>query len=181
LQRLVTAWGDDHRVNQKGEWAYTRARSGLLLEERIGSVDGVSDYKVYVFDGEPHLVLVDVNRFSRHRSRFYTCDWNPLPYRDRIPVSSSVGRPRRLGDMLEAARLMARGFDFLRVDFYVDQDEVPDLGEVSPYPGGGLEPFVPRSADLELGALWTLPALSNGHQPPPPADPGNGPSANGAA
>jgi hypothetical protein len=51
---------------------------------------------------------------------------------------------------------MAAGFDFLRVDVFVEKGEVY-LGEVTPYPVGGLEPFHPRQADLEIGAAWSLP------------------------
>lgn len=80
-------------------------------------------------------------------------------HRDRVPVSGEIARPHCLGEMLEAATTVAKGFDFLRVDMYIERDQV-FLGEVTPYPGGGLEPFEPRSADLDIGNAWRLPQLS---------------------
>jgi len=159
LQRITETWNADDRVVAKGEWAYTRAAPGFLVEERIGPVPGTpTDFKVFVFDGAPYMILVDLDRFGRHQSRFYSPDWRPMPFRDRIPVSDEVPRPPCLGEMLDAATTIAAGFDFLRVDLYVEHGQVY-LGEVTPYPGGGLEPFEPRRADLELGDAWRLPTV----------------------
>lgn len=159
IRRIADSWTKDRTVMQKGEWAYSQAQPGFLLEERIGPVEGTpNDYKVYVFDGQPRLILVDVDRFGQHRSRFYSIDWEPMSFRDRVPLSAPIDRPRCLQDMLEAASIMASGFDFLRVDFYFEANEIY-LGEVTPYPGGGLEPFKPRLADRRLGDCWRLPGI----------------------
>jgi hypothetical protein len=159
IRAVADVWKNDRSAMQKGEWAYTRAEPGFLLEERIGSSrETPNDYKVYVFDGEPYMILVDVDRFSNHCSRFYSPDWRPMPFRDRVPVSEEVAKPDCLNAMLEVARIVAAGFDFLRVDFYIEQEHAY-LGEVTPYPGGGLEPFEPRRADFELGKAWRLPQL----------------------
>jgi hypothetical protein len=159
IHQLTATWRSDVRVFAKGEWAYTQAAPGFLVEERIGPVPGTpTDFKVFVFDGKPYMILVDVDRFGRHLSRFYSPDWLPMPFRDRVPVSSELPKPDCLSEMLEAAAVIAAGFDFLRVDLYVEDGQVY-LGEVTPYPGGGLEPFEPRSADLELGDAWQLPPL----------------------
>jgi hypothetical protein len=159
LQQVIEGWNSDVRVLAKGEWAYTQAAPGFIVEERLGPASGSpTDYKVFVFDDKPHIILVDVDRVVHHRSRFYSPDWRPLVFRDRVPVADDVARPKLLGEMLDAASLMAAGFDFLRVDFYLEKGHVY-LGEVTPYAGGGLEPFRPRRADLELGETWSLPTL----------------------
>jgi len=46
-----------------------------------------------------------------------------------------------------------QGFDFVRTDFYEDAGR-PLFGEMTFYPGSGLDPFEPDDLDLELGALW---------------------------
>jgi len=161
LHKLTETWSSDARVLAKGEWAYTQAAPGFLVEERIGPVPGApTDFKVFMFDGTPYMILVDVDRFGHHLSRFYSPDWRPMPFRDRIPVSNELARPDCLSEMLEAATVIAAGFDFLRVDLYVEHGQVY-LGEVTPYPGSGLEPFEPRSADLDLGQAWCLPRLDS--------------------
>ncbi len=56
--------------------------------------------------------------------------------------------------MLEAAEQLARGTDFLRVDFY-EVDGQPLFGEFCLYPGSGLDPLAADWIDFELGSLWT--------------------------
>jgi TupA-like ATPgrasp len=46
-----------------------------------------------------------------------------------------------------------------RVDMRYDVNDVIKFGELSPYPGGGLERFVPATLDAELGKAWVLPRL----------------------
>ena len=63
--RIERDWRSDIRVFAKGEWAYSQADPGFLVEERMGPIPGTpSDFKVYVFDGEPYMILVDSDRFG---------------------------------------------------------------------------------------------------------------------
>jgi hypothetical protein len=101
---------------------------------------------------------VDTDRFTRHSRILYSPDWEPMPFQSSYPVADAIPRPDCLTDLLEAATAMAAGFDFLRVDLYVERSQVY-LGEVTPYPDGGLKPFRPRQADLAMGSLWSLPEL----------------------
>ena len=48
---------------------------------------------------------------------------------------------------------IAREFDFARVDFYEIAGEAK-FGEVTFYPGSGLDPFDPPELDIAIGALW---------------------------
>lgn len=55
--------------------------------------------------------------------------------------------------MLDSAEKIARDFDFARIDFYEIAGE-PKFGEVTFYPGSGLDPFDPPELDIVIGALW---------------------------
>ena len=55
--------------------------------------------------------------------------------------------------ILDSAEKIVHGFDFARVDFYEIAGE-PKFGEVTFYPGSGLDPFDPPELDLTIGALW---------------------------
>lgn len=140
LEQTYGAWLD--------EWHYRAARRLLLVEPFIGGAELPLDYKVYVFGGRAAVVQMHIDRGGRHRWTQYDRDWTPLSD-DPIPAPP----PSRLAEMLAAAEAMAGGADFLRVDFYCQDDRLW-FGECCLYPGSGLDPFRPDTIDLTLGARW---------------------------
>ena len=58
--------------------------------------------------------------------------------------------------MLAAARTLSAGYPFMRVDFYVVSGRLL-FGEITLYPGGGFEPFLPLAFDEEVGSWIRLP------------------------
>jgi hypothetical protein len=159
VRRVLAMWSSDTWLAAQGEWAYARAAPGYFIEPRIGPIPGSPpDFKVFMFDGEPYMVQMDTDRFTGHRRRFYSPDWEPMPFVGAHATLEEAPRPECLADILDAGRIMAADFDFLRVDVFVEEGQVY-LGEVTPYPMGGLEPFHPSHVDLEIGAAWSLPPL----------------------
>ncbi|HCB74662.1 MAG TPA: hypothetical protein DEP91_00545, partial [Sphingomonas bacterium] len=61
--------------------------------------------------------------------------------------------PAALARMIEGAETLGAGFDFVRVDLY-DIAGTPRFGELTFYPGSGLDRFDPPSLDRLLGRLW---------------------------
>lgn len=159
LSEETAHWLGDPQSEYLGEWAYSQAQHRFLVERLIGQ-PGVppADYKVMVFDGEPHLVQVDLDRFGGHRRSLFTPDWQKIDVEYRVPDAGWLPRPPQLPRLIEAARVLGREFDFIRMDFYIEGDDIV-FGEYTPYPAGGLGRFRPHSYDLELGGLWRLPRL----------------------
>jgi hypothetical protein len=156
LRRQTAGWLDNFQWEAKGEWAYSVARPLLLLEERLPLDVAAEDFKVWTFGGEPHIIQVDTDRFGDHTRRFYAPDWVPLECEQAYPMAAPMPRPDGLAELLDAARAMSAGLDFLRVDLYLVDGRVY-LGEVTPYPGGGLDPIRPHSFEVGWGGLWRLP------------------------
>lgn len=162
LVPVVAGWLEETQASQAGEWAYSRARRLLLIEEFVGRGGQVPvDYKFFVFDGVPHLVQVDTGRYDSHledghRQRLYTPDWTPLPYTMNYPVGPVEDPPSSYQRMLDVAAALGEGYDFLRVDLY-DLDGEVAFGEITPYPSGGRAVRFPREADEALGQHWRLP------------------------
>lgn len=161
LRRQTAGWLDNNQWEAKGEWAYLLARPLMLLEERLSLDVAAMDFKVWTFGGEPHAIQVDTDRFGDHTRRFYTPGWLPLECEQSYPMAPPMPRPDGLAELLSAACAMSAGLDFLRVDLYLSVGRVY-LGEVTPYPAGGLDPIRPYSVDMEWGGLWQLPEDSAG-------------------
>ncbi|MCF6743610.1 hypothetical protein E9529_04855 [Blastococcus sp. KM273128] len=152
-------WLRDDQSVLLGEWAYSRARKLLVVEEAIGGGALLDDYKFFVFDGQVAAIQVDRGRSTRLHSRsFYTPDWEPLPVQKTLPGGPPTPAPAELAGMLRAAEVLGRSFDFMRVDLYGTGGQIW-FGELTPYPGGRVTPFEPASFDAWLGSRWALPAL----------------------
>jgi hypothetical protein len=160
LSARTAAWLETFESKRKGEWAYAMARPMFLVEELLGAPGAAPpDYKFFVFDGEVAAIQVDVDRHREHRRRIYRRDWSPLDVRYGPYELAAVTAPRpNLARMLRIAEQLGRPFDFIRVDLY-DINGVIEFGELTPYPSGGLDRFVPATLDFELGSAWTLPGL----------------------
>jgi hypothetical protein len=156
LTRATAGWVRERYDRNSGEWAYRRARPGLLVEEFAGDPGTVPvDLKVLAFDGTPRLVEVHTGRGADHRVRLYTPDWRPLPWTEGYPPGPAVDPPHVLERMLKATTALAEGFDMLRVDWYEHAGSLV-FGELTPYPGAGLSALEPE-LDRLLGDWWTLP------------------------
>ena len=133
------------------EWLYSRIPLGLLVEPFVGSNGTLPlDYKLYVFGGTVACIQVHLERETRHRWMLFDRDWR----RFSAPTSDAdPARPGSLDQMIAAAETLAQGFDFVRVDFY-EIAGAPRFGEMTFYPGSGLDPFDPPDIDVQLGALW---------------------------
>jgi TupA-like ATPgrasp len=141
----------------RGEWIYSTAKPGILLEERLGGQFAPADYKFFVFHGDVGLIVVHTARFSdQHQRRYYTPDWKPLEIRHPDCLIAPVApAPRSLDRMLTVASKIGADFDFIRVDLY-DIDGEVWFGELTPYHGSGLDPFEPLEWDRELGRRWRM-------------------------
>ncbi|MFZ3417160.1 ATP-grasp fold amidoligase family protein [Arthrobacter sp. 3Tela_A] len=162
LQELGDAtrgWLENMQADVLGEWAYSQADPLIFLEEWIGDENAPSDYKFFVFAGRVEVIQVDENRFNGHQMRLYDRDWNSLGVAKGFWQESAVApRPESLDRMIAVAESLGAKFDFMRIDLF-DTPKGIYFGETTPYPGGGLSPFEPRSFDYELGQKWVLPSI----------------------
>jgi hypothetical protein len=161
LAERTAGWLRAKESNNLGEWAYSRARPLLLAEELIGTPGSPpTDYKFFVFEGDVAAIQVDVNRHSFHQRRLYLPDWSALDVRSGVYTLPPVQPPPAgLDRMLAIAGELGSEFDFIRIDLYSAAGSIY-FGEFTPYPGSGLERFVPTWFDWDLlGAKWKLPNL----------------------
>ncbi len=133
------------------EWLYTNIPRGLLVEPFIGN-DGQLpvDYKLYVFGGKVACIQVHLERETNHRWILFDCSWQRL---SSPTADSDPNKPESLQRMIAAAETLGQGFDFVRCDFYEIGGQ-PRFGEMTFYPGSGLDPFDPPELDIMLGKLW---------------------------
>lgn len=145
---------------QTYEWCYRDIPPRIVCETLLEVEDGgdLKDYKVMCFNGKPELLFVCSDRWTELKVDFFDLDWNRLPFTRSHPLSSTpLEKPATFHQMVDLAAKLAAPFPFVRVDFYEVQGRAL-FGEMTFYPGSGMERFDPVEWDYKLGALLTLPA-----------------------
>jgi hypothetical protein len=144
------------------EWPYKNVSPKIIAEKYISNEkddDNLTDYKIHCFDGEPKLILVCKNRFSKTGllENFYDEKWNLLNlHRPNVkPIDGKIARPIKFDEMLGFARTLSEGIPFARVDFYESFGKIY-FGEMTFYPASGFLPFVPREWDYKLGRMLNI-------------------------
>jgi len=142
------------------EWPYKQIIPRIICEELLvdSEMDELIDYKILCFHGEPQCLFLALDRGSSSGLKvdFYDLQWNPLPFERHYPRSGrKIEKPACFTEMLELSRELARGIPFVRVDFYVVNGKIK-FGELTFYPGSGLEEFTPEEYDKKLGDLINL-------------------------
>ena len=155
----TAGWLDAVDVHRRREWIYSQARALLLVEEFIGSQQPPTDFKFFVFGGEPRLVQMDTDRFGAPGRGMYDPTWAHLPLQYGDYTAPPYPRPDQLEQMLQIASDLGREFDFVRVDLYATDHEVW-FGEFTAYPASGLAAVNPRTFDALWGSWWQLPDLT---------------------
>ena len=149
--------------SNKAEWAYWHIQPKVFIEEYLeDQFSELVDYKVYCFNGEPKVVNVCAGRSINENKRlFFDTKWQLIPVKDAkypvIPLGKDFPPPESLEQMLHYSILLSQDLPYIRVDFYDLYGECR-FGEMTPYPGGGLNcVFDPKEWEDTFGEWLTLP------------------------
>ena len=151
IRRAARPWTRHPYGRWLDEWGYREIPRGLLIEPFVGTGPGLPiDYKLFVFHGRVEAIQVHLDRETDHHWTLYDRSWRRLSAR---PPRIERGPPAALARMIKGAENLGSGFDFVRIDFY-DVGVTPRFGEMTFYPGSGLDPFDPLVLDREFGRHW---------------------------
>ena len=156
IRRRAHRWLESRYGGILGEWLYAQIEPQILIEPFIGSGGALPvDYKFFVFGGRAEFVQVDTDREHGHKRTLFDRSWTRLPAVFHFPNEPrEIAPPASLAEMLDAAETLAGDMDFVRVDFY-EVDGRPLFGEMTFYPGSGLDRFRPAYFDVMFGERWT--------------------------
>ena len=163
MVRQCEYWLSQNFYKRHRERVYKGIVPHILVEELIddGGQAAPTDYKFMVFHGRVEMVGVIMDRFVNTRGYFLDRDWNMLKAglvdiaadSKAAPEPENIPKPPHFEEMIRAAEILAKGIDFVRVDFY-DTPEKIYFGELTTTPGAGLAQYRPVEFDAHLGRLW---------------------------
>ncbi len=148
------------------EWPYKNVKPRIIIEEYMedANTQEINDYKFMCFNGKVKCSFVCTDRRSKEglKVTFFDLNWNKLPFERHYPTSKKeIEKPSNYNLMIELSEKLAKNIPFIRVDWYEINGQVY-FGELTFFPGCGLEEFTPEEWDYKLGDWIELPNDNGG-------------------
>jgi len=144
--KSLQKWNTKYNWWEEKQYAHIEPR--FFIEEKIDGPAG-GNALVYMFrciHGRP--VTIGVKCAKQNKQNSYDLDWNPI-----LPATlEGIEKPAHLDKMLTLAAKLAKPFEFVRIDFYYDNENIY-FSEYTFTPAGGMQIF-PLELEMKYGKLW---------------------------
>lgn len=141
------------------EWPYKNIKPKIIIEQYMEDKKAkeLIDFKIMCFNGIPKFSFTCSERYNDGlKVTFYNLSWEKMSFERHYPSSTkNIEKPKNYELMLELSKKLSKNIPFVRVDWYEINGKLY-FGELTFYPGSGLEEFKPFSWDKKLGNLLSL-------------------------
>lgn len=160
-KKLEKSMCTDFKISR--EWVYTGVKPRIIAEQLLSNKDGseLVDYKIFCFNGEPKLLFLASDRYTKGESLkfdWYDIDLNHLPFKSKGYETTNKEFPvfPEFDQMKDVARQLSQGIPFVRVDLYLVDHKIY-FGELTFFHDAGFVPLEPEEWDYKLGEMIQLP------------------------
>lgn len=164
--KKLNKWLNKKYLPSYGEWFYGKIKPRIIIEKFLEDKNYKVpvDYKMYYFNninGKKDIAFtaIDTNRFVNLKRVVYDRQWNRI---ENIYLNypndenASFEKPKLYKEMVEYAKILAKPFPHVRVDFYIINDKI-FFGELSFTNEAGFGKIKPQSLNLQMGEWIKLP------------------------
>lgn len=148
------------------EWPYKGVKPCIIAEKYLdinedecsSNIKDITDYKLMCFNGKVRCTFTCTERHesSGLKVTFFDNDWNKMPFERHYPSSDKLIKPpKQFKEMIKLAEKLSEKIPFVRIDFYEHGNKIY-FGEMTFYPGSGMEEFTPEEWDYKLGEMIQL-------------------------
>ncbi|MFU7517521.1 ATP-grasp fold amidoligase family protein [Clostridium sp. HCS.1] len=152
IKKDLTKWLNENFYYRFREIQYKDIRPLIICEEYLEDKSGgLMDYKFTCSNGEPKYIQIDVDRYGKHKQKYYDLEWNELNWSYGFDkYTEDIEKPENIDEMIEIARRLSGKFQFVRVDLYSVDNNIY-FGELTFTPGAGLLIFMPEEVNKLVG------------------------------
>lgn len=143
----ICSWLGENYYRTGRELNYKFLKPKIIVEPFIFGSDSIEDIKFFCFKGEVKIIQWDFDRHTNHTRKLYSAEWEDLGCSLGYPVSEKTKRrPKNLTEMISAAEILSKYFDFVRVDMFTNEEKFL-IGEITHVHGNAGEQFYPKNAE----------------------------------
>ena len=162
-EKIEASLNRDYYLTGGREWPYKNVKPRIIAEKYITDSQnedwGLTDYKVYCFCGSAKYVLVCLDRHTNDTKYFFfDKNWKFQrinTYGKNAPCDFMLKKPQELNKMLGLAETLSSGIPFVRVDFYISDNNIY-FGELTFFPMCGFNRNLLPETDRYFGDLIEL-------------------------
>jgi len=175
-KQIMSKWLEERNSHyyRSYEWGYKDIPPRIICEEYLEPKTGtLRDYKILCINGKPEIVGIYTHRFKDLKEsgggatkalpskelkvNYFDLEWQELLLSDNPDTreDKALPPPKKMTEMLELAKPLARPFPLVRVDFYEVDDRIL-CGELTFTPSAGFNRYT-EEWDFRLGNLLRLP------------------------
>ena len=143
------------------EWPYKNVPRKIIAEKFMTDFkyNQLVDYKLMCFNGKVYCTFTCTDRHLKDglKVTFFDNSWKKLPFERHYPSETKeIQPPVQFEQMKKLAEILAKDIPFVRVDFYEIDGKIY-FGELTFFPGSGMEEFTPDEWDYKIGSWLVLP------------------------
>jgi hypothetical protein len=160
VKPLFKHWLKSNFYYAQRERVYKNLKPRIIAEKYLEDFSGgLIDYKIHCFFGEPKFINVIKDRFSNMRLNTYNMDWDLINvnFDNNYPndLKWDLKKPLKFNKMVEYSRLLSKDFPYVRVDFYLIDENIY-FGELTFTPGNGAYTSFTKEQDLYFGFFFNF-------------------------
>ena len=142
------------------EWPYKNVKPRIIAEQYMvdDSQKELTDFKLMCFNGKVQCTFTCTGRNTDRglHVTFYDKNWEKMSFARHYPIERlAMKKPANYEKMIRLAEKLAKSLKFARIDFYEINGKIY-FGEITFFPGSGMEEFSPIDWDYQLGGWINL-------------------------
>ena len=128
------------------EMQYKNIKPRIVCEEYLG--DNLVDLQAWCTKGNILFLSYIKSPHGENKKISYDENWNKLDFVTSLPkLESEVSRPKKLDEILEISKRISKDMEFLRFDFYVQENGDVKISEFTFTPASGLVHWYPKETN----------------------------------
>ena len=164
-KRVMNKWLKTTYGTYSLEPHYLSIPPRVYAEKYIEDMEGLIDYKLHCFNGEPKFFMVCTGRNDKAGQSMevffslFDTEWNFIyeivGYKNEKKGPSDIPKPKTLDKMIHIAKELSKDFKFVRVDMYEVEEKVL-FGELTFSPACCVFPYFSKQFVAQMGELLKI-------------------------